>query len=209
MKKKIWDLYAPIYKQAMKANQKIYEYMYRRIPKRIQDKKVLEIATGPGLLAKHVAYAAKEMTATDYSEGMIRQAKKGRHPSNLHFEVADATSLPYDDNSFDVVLIANALHVMPAPEKALEEIRRVLRDQGLLIAPNFVEHKGTAISRLWSGILRLAGIRFEHQWSSGEYLRFLESQGWKVLFHREIGARIALMYTECVDRYDEKKGICR
>ena len=44
------------------------------------------------------------------------------HPSNLHFEVADATTLPYDDNSFDVVLIANALHVMPAPEKALKEI---------------------------------------------------------------------------------------
>ena len=82
VKKKIWDLYAPIYKQAMKADQKIYEYMYRRIPKRIQDKHVLEIATGPGLLAKQVAYAAKDMTATDYSEGIIRQAKKGRYPTD-------------------------------------------------------------------------------------------------------------------------------
>ena len=32
MKKKIWDLYAPIYKQAMKADQRIYDYMYKRIP---------------------------------------------------------------------------------------------------------------------------------------------------------------------------------
>ena len=141
------------------------------------------------------------MPVTVSPEGMIRQAKKGRYPSNLHFEIADAAALPYADNSFDVVLIANALHVMPAPEKALKEIRRVLRDQGLLIAPNFVEHKGTAISRFWSGVLKIAGIRFEHQWSSGEYLRFLESQGWKVLFHREIGARIALLYTECTDKY--------
>ena len=39
------------------------------------------------------------------------------YPSNLRFEVADATALPYEDNSFDVVLIANALHVMPNPEK--------------------------------------------------------------------------------------------
>lgn len=54
MKKKIWDLYTPIYKQAMKADRRIYEYMYRRIPKMIRDKKVLEIATGPGLLAKHI-----------------------------------------------------------------------------------------------------------------------------------------------------------
>jgi len=41
MKKKIWDLYAPIYKQAMKSDQKIYDYMYRRIPKRAGYKPVL------------------------------------------------------------------------------------------------------------------------------------------------------------------------
>ncbi len=52
MKKKIWDLYAPIYKQAMKADQKIYDFMYDRIPEMIRDKEVLEIATGPGLLAR-------------------------------------------------------------------------------------------------------------------------------------------------------------
>ncbi len=71
--------------------------------------------------------AAKRMIATDYSGGMIREAKKGAIPANLTFEAADATALPYADDSFDVVLIANALHVMPEPEKALREIDRVLR----------------------------------------------------------------------------------
>lgn len=66
--KKTWDLYAPIYKRAMKADQKIYDYMYARIPEVIEGKKMLEIATGPGLLAKHVGHAASEMIATDYSE---------------------------------------------------------------------------------------------------------------------------------------------
>ena len=142
MKKKIWDLYAPIYERAMRADANIYEFMYARIPKVIRGKEVLEIATGPGLLAKHVAPAAKRMVATDYSDGMIREANKGERPSNLTFEVADATELPYMDDSFDVVLIANALHVMPEPEKALSEINRVLRLDGILIAPNFVEHRG-------------------------------------------------------------------
>lgn len=130
MKKKIWDLYAPIYEKAMRADYKYYKFMYDRIPTKIQNKEVLELATGPGLLAKHVAYAAKRMVATDYSEGMIREAQKGKCVDNLIFEVADATDLPYENHSFDVVLIANALHIMPEPEKALKEIERVLKEDG-------------------------------------------------------------------------------
>ena len=197
MKIRTWDLYAPIYKQVMKADQKIYDFMYGRIPTVIRDKEVLELATGPGLLAKHVAPAAKRMIATDYSDGMIAEAKKGDCPENLSFEKADAVQLPYRDDSFDVVLIANALHIVPDPEKVLSEIDRVLRPGGLLIAPNFVEHKGTLGSRIWSGILRLAGVKFEHQWSAEEYVRFLEANGWWVTFSRKMEARIAMLYAEC------------
>ncbi len=198
MNKKIWDLYAPIYERAMRSDRKVYRLMYHRIPKIVKGKDVLEIATGPGLLAKHVAYAANKMIATDYSAGMIAEARKGIYPDNLTFEVADAANLPFDENSFDVVLIANALHVMENPEKALEEIDRVLKDKGLLIAPNFVNHKKGLVSSIWSGLLKIAGVKFEHQWSTEEYKAFLEKNGWKVKNCKEMRARISMAYVECV-----------
>ena len=197
MKKRIWDLYAPIYEKAMRADIRIYRFMYDRIPAMIRDREVLEIATGPGLLAKQVAPSAKRMVATDYSDGMIAEAKKGEYPANLTFEVADATALPYADQSFDAIIISNALHIIPGPERALKEIDRVLRKDGILIAPNFVNHQGGIGSRIWSGILRIAGIRFEHQWSGQEYLDWLEANGWQVVFHQEMAARISMMYAEC------------
>lgn len=198
MNKKIWDLYAPIYERAMRLDSKVYKAMYDRIPKIIKGKDVLEIATGPGLLAKHVAHAANRMIATDYSDGMIAEARKGVYPKQLTFEIADAENLPFADNSFDVVLIANALHVMSNPEKALREIDRVLKDKGILIAPNFVNHKRGLISNVWSGVLRIAGIRFEHQWSTKEYRDFLERNGWKVKNCKEMKARIPVAYVECI-----------
>ena len=100
-------------------------------------------------------------------------------------------------DSFDVVLIANALHIIPDPEKALQEIDRVLRPGGILIAPTFVEHQTGVGSRFWSGILKLAGIKFEHQWKAQEYLEFLEENGWSVVFSKELSARISMMYAEC------------
>ena len=198
MNKKMWDLYAPVYEKAMRMDLKYYRYMYDRIPSRIGGKEVLEIATGPGLLAKHVAGVSKSMIATDYSEGMIKEACKGEYPEQLKFEVADAANLQYEDKSFDAVIIANALHVMPGPEKALSEINRVLRTDGILIAPNFVGHKKGTVSKIWAGILKLAGIKFEHQWTPEEYLKWLEEHGWKVTFSKLLPSRISLMYAECV-----------
>ncbi len=198
MNKRIWNLYAPIYEKAMRMDQKYYQYMYDCIPKQIEGKEVLEIATGPGLLAKHVAYASKHMLATDYSEGMIKEASKGSYSDKLKFEVADATNLPYPNDSFDVILIANALHVMPSPEKALIEIDRVLKKDGLLIAPNFVGHKKNGVSKFFSCVLRLAGIRFENQWTDKQYLKWLDDHGWKVTFSKLLPSRISIMYVECI-----------
>jgi len=198
MGKKFWNLYAPVYERVMRADEKLYQLMYERIPEAVRGKRVLEVATGPGLLAKQIASAAEEVIATDFAPGMIREAKKGHIPENVRFEVADAKALPYEDASFDAVLIANALHIMPDSEKALQEAARVLKDDGILIAPNFVEHTANAKSTVWTKMLELLGVRFEHTWTAEEYRKFLGENGWTVTAFEVQRARMSLAYAECV-----------
>ena len=68
---------------------------------------------------------------------MIAQAKRGNFPPSCIFSVQDMFHLPYADQSFDVVIVSNALHIVPHPERALTELRRVLKNDGMLIAPTF------------------------------------------------------------------------
>lgn len=70
---------------------------------------------------------------------MIAEAKKNGGSSRLHFSVQDATCLPYGSETFDAVVIGNALHIMPESQLALEEIHRVLKIDGCLFAPTFIQ----------------------------------------------------------------------
>ncbi|MCR5735941.1 MAG: GNAT family N-acetyltransferase [Lachnospiraceae bacterium] len=201
----IWDRFAPVYNRFVTGapgNKKAYDAIYKRIRSVIKDKEVLELATGPGVIAKQVADEAGRMVATDYSEKMLAVARRGIVPENLEFERADASALPYDDDSFDVIIIANALHVIPQPEKVLSEIRRVLRKDGLLIAPNFIHDNGKKISGMFSKALSFAGVTFEAEWDDAGYIAFLENNGFKVEHSKQLPSTIPLMYTECVARYD-------
>ena len=197
MSKTIWDKFAPVYSLAMKSQKNIYDYMYRHIGDAVKGKEVLELATGPGMIAKNVAWSAERIVTTDFSPEMIEQAKKGNVPENVSFEIADASDLPYEDKSFDIVVIANALHVIPNPEKVLEEIGRVLKTNGILIAPNYIERKEQQ-PNLWQKLLYKLGVKFEHQWTAEQYKDFLESKGWKITASEVVPGRIDLMYAECV-----------
>ena len=144
---KIWNFYAPFYNIFMRQNQSAYEKMYRRIRKEIYGREVLELAAGTGLISKNTAETAASYLATDFSENMLSQAKRGKIPENLRFMKADASDLAFEDDMFDAVIISNALHIIPEPEKVLAEIKRVLRPEGLLIAPNFIHETPGLMAR--------------------------------------------------------------
>lgn len=193
----VWNFYAPVYDLFMRANRAAYAEMYGMIRRAIQGKTVLELATGTGLIAKNVADAAEHMIATDFAENMLAQARKGYVPQTLEFQYADATFLPFDDDSFDVVIIANALHIVDAPRKVLTEIRRVLRPGGRLICPNFIHGSSTKVGEVASKLLSAAGITFEAKWTEPEYEKFIEGNGFTMISHVVLNAVIPLMYAEC------------
>ena len=129
-RKNFWDRNASRYDRFMRKDRAAYEEMYALIRPAVKAKTVLELATGTGLIAKNIVNAAAHIEATDASAEMIAEAKRDNRSAKLHFSVQDVFRLPYADKSFDAVIVSNALHIVPQPEKALAEIRRVLRGCG-------------------------------------------------------------------------------
>ena len=196
--KNFWDRNAGLYDRFMRKDREVYEKMYELIRPVVKDKTVLELAAGTGLIARHIVNAAAHIEATDASPEMITEARRGNCSAKLHFSVQDMFSLPYAGNSFDVVIVSNALHIVPQPEKSLREIKRVLKDDGVLIAPTFTHAENSLRGRIKVHFMKLAGFPLHSRWTSEEYLSFLRQNGWSVRKSAVLKASFPLTYAECV-----------
>ena len=196
--KDFWDRNAGRYDRFMRKDGAAYEMMYEMIRPVVRHKTVLELATGTGLIAKHIVNAAALVEATDASAEMIAEAKRDNHSAKLHFSAQDMFRLPYANQSFDVVIVSNALHIVPQPEKALAEIRRVLKDDGVLIAPTFTHAGNSFTGKVRAFFMKLAGFPLHSRWTSAEYLCFLRQNGWTVRKSAVLKASFPLTYAECV-----------
>ena len=195
--KNFWDKNAGRYDRFMRKDRTAYDEMYALIRPVVRHKTVLELATGTGLIAKHIVIAAAHIEATDASAETIAEAKRDNRTEKLYFSVQDMFCLPYAEESFDVVIVSNALHIVPQPEKALQEIKRVLKDDGVLIAPTFT-HAGNSFSGMVRAFfMRMAGFPPRSKWTSEEYLRFLRQNGWAVRKSAVLKASFPLAYAEC------------
>ncbi len=178
--KTFWDKHAGWYDLFMRKDRAAYNEMYALIRPVVKAKTVLELATGTGLIAKHIVNAAAHIEAADASAEMIVEARRDNRSAKLHFSVQDMFCLPYADKSFDVVIVSNALHIMPQPKKALAAIRRVLKDDGVLIAPTFTHAENSFSGKVKAFFMKLAGFPLHSRWTSEEYLSFLRQNGWTV-----------------------------
>ena len=196
--KNFWDKNAGRYDRFMRKDLAAYDEMYELIRPIVRHKTVLELATGTGLIAKHIVNAAAHIEATDASAEMIAEAKRDNRSAKLNFSVQDMFCLSYADNFFDVVIVSNALHIVSQPEKALAEIRRVLKDEGVLVAPTFTHAENSIFGKVRAFLMKCVGFPLHSRWTSAEYLRFLRQNGWTVRKSAVLKASFPLTYAECM-----------
>jgi ubiquinone/menaquinone biosynthesis C-methylase UbiE len=108
---------------------------------------LLDAGCGDGSVARLLRERVREVTAVD-----VQPSSHWRDEPGLTFLAADAESLPFDDESFDVVHSKDSLHHMASAERALVEYRRVLKRGGVALIvesnrynPSFYPHMTLAL----------------------------------------------------------------
>ncbi|MBP2029097.1 ubiquinone/menaquinone biosynthesis C-methylase UbiE [Methanohalophilus levihalophilus] len=103
----------------------------------LPEDEILEVGTGTGEIAIHLAPKCRSVNAVDISPEMIAIANSKKMESgteNIEFKVEDAYSLSFDDCSFTKVIAVNSLQTMKQPSEAMLEGYRVLRNSGEFIS---------------------------------------------------------------------------
>jgi len=118
---------------------------YYMASKFCEGKDVLEVGCGPGIGLGYLAKKARKVVAGDIDEKLLKLAQehykqslflacaRNKNRGNIELRVFDAHQLPFEDDSFDVVILFEAIYYLTRPEKFLEESRRVLRGDGVLL----------------------------------------------------------------------------
>lgn len=110
----------------------MYEEIINRVSQ-IQPENILDLGCGNGnVLAALAKCTTSKLFGLDLSENMISEAKK-RLNDDAELKIGDSENLPYEDSKFDVVICNASFHHYIHPKKVLNEIKRVLASDGILI----------------------------------------------------------------------------
>jgi ubiquinone/menaquinone biosynthesis C-methylase UbiE len=132
--------------------------------------RLLEVGCGPGTLwyeNRERVPTGWEITLSDFSTGMVEQARANLHgiPCCFEFVMLDSQAIPFDSESFDVVVANHVLYHVPDRSRVFSEIKRVLRSGGRLYAstvgqshlselPSMLSRFDSELSLFWGDSLR-------------------------------------------------------
>jgi len=172
--RKVFDILAPFYDIVTMPFSRIRDKVVNFTDAR-NGSKILDIATGTGKQAFAFAKKGCDVIGVDLSEAMLKVASKKNRCGNVRFEVADATNLPFEENSFDISCMSFALHDMPLTirEKALKEMVRVTKTKGMIVMVDYALPK--------ENIGRFLIYHFVNLYEGKYYASFIKSELYELL----------------------------
>ncbi|USF25938.1 2-methoxy-6-polyprenyl-1,4-benzoquinol methylase, mitochondrial [Firmicutes bacterium ASF500] len=173
-----WDRWAWFYDLAERSNRTVNVAAAARMAELVPvGARALDCAAGTGEFSLAAAKRAASVLCTDQSRPMLDRARKKaakRGLTNISFAQRDVTALSGPDGSFDAVIAANVLHLLPEPETAVRELWRVTAPGGRLILPTYLQGTaGTAYGamiKIYQGV----GFHYEHAFTPETYRMLLE-----------------------------------
>lgn len=178
MSKTFWDRVAWLYDLSHWSNRKANAAAAKRVAELTPaGARVLDCAAGTGEFSLAAAKNAASVLCTDQSAAMLARARKKaakRGLDNIGFALRDITALPDPDGSFDAVIAANVLHLLPQPAAAVRELWRVAAPGGRLILPTYLQGKTGAAYGSMIKIYQGVGFHYEHAFTPESYREFLE-----------------------------------
>ena len=182
----VYDLFENIY------NKSVYQSTGESVAKYIKNTdRVLECACGTGAISVFIAPVCKELIVSDYSVGMLKQAKKKlKNYDNIDYRRVDITDIEAEDNTFDVVVAGNVIHLLPDPQRAMNELTRVCKDGGRLVIPTYINgDEGT--NKLAVKFLEKLGASFKCQFDAESYEKFFEDMGYENVIYEVVRGRMS------------------
>ena len=160
--------------------------------------RVLEVAAGTGLVTTAIAPVVGALTATDYASEMLKQVEarvRDAGLSNVRCERADLYDLRSESGNFDAVFAANVLHLVPDLEGALASLRRVLKPDGVLVAPTYL-HDETLVASILSRVFALTGFPGRRRFTARSLRAAVVSAGLQVRREETIAGPFPIGYVE-------------
>jgi ubiquinone/menaquinone biosynthesis C-methylase UbiE len=105
---------------------------YRFAAELSKDKDVLELACGPGVALGYLKTVARRVVGGDVDEQLVKAASR-HYGSRIEVRQIDAQNIPFDDQTFDVILLLEAIYYLPDARTFVSEAKRVLRPDGVVM----------------------------------------------------------------------------
>ena len=142
------------------------------------------------------------MKGIDYSPVSVEKSKKVNEAAiavgRCTVLQGSVANMIFAGDWFDAVTAFETVYFWPDLPQCFREVYRVLKDDGVLIAPTFTHAENSFSGKVRAFFMKLAGFPLHSRWTSEEYLRFLRQNGWTVRKGADLKASFPLTYAECV-----------